>query len=219
MDTLAPLRGSLHERVIAGLRDMIVEGELAGGARVPERLLCERFGVSRTPLREALKALASEGLIELLPNRGARVTRLTESDVEDMFQVMGSLEALSGRLACERITEPELAEIRALHYQMLAHWVRRQLPEYFRFNQAIHEAIMDAARNPVLKATYRALAGRIRRARYLANMSEERWAQAVEEHEAILAALIARDAPRLGVLLANHLRNKSEVVRAAIAAG
>jgi DNA-binding GntR family transcriptional regulator len=218
MDTLAPVRGSLHEHVIAGLRDMIVEGELAAGARVPERLLCERFGVSRTPLREALKALASEGLVELLPNRGARVTRLTEQDVEDMFQVMASLEALSGTLACERVTEPELAEIRALHYQMLAHYMRRQLPEYFRFNQAIHEAIMDAARNPVLKATYQSLAGRIRRARYVANMSEERWAAAVEEHEAILVALVARDAPRLSELLAKHLRNKSDVVRAAITA-
>jgi len=217
MDTIAP-SGSLHERLVAGLRDMIVEGELAAGARIPERLLCDRFGVSRTPLREALKALASEGMVELLPNRGARVTRLTERDVDDMFQVMSTLEALSGTLACERITEPELAEIRALHYQMLAHYMRRQLPDYFRLNQAIHEAIMDAARNPVLKATYGSLAGRIRRARYVANMSEERWAAAVAEHEAILEALIALDAARLSELLARHLRNKSEVVRAALAA-
>jgi DNA-binding GntR family transcriptional regulator len=218
MDTLAPVRGSLHERVVGSLRDMIVEGELEAGARVPERLLCERFGVSRTPLREALKALASEGLIDLLPNRGARVTRLSEQDVEDMFQVMGALEALAGTLACARISEPELAEIRALHYQMLAHYMRRQLPEYFRLNQAIHAAIMDAARNPVLKATCQSLSGRIRRARYLANMSVERWAAAVAEHEAILAALVARDGARLADLLAKHLRNKSDVVRAAIAA-
>jgi DNA-binding GntR family transcriptional regulator len=218
MDTLAPVRGSLHERVVGSLRDMIVEGELEAGARVPERLLCERFGVSRTPLREALKALASEGLIDLLPNRGARVTRLSEQDVEDMFQVMGALEALAGTLACARITEPELAEIRALHYQMLAHYMRRQLPEYFRLNQAIHAALMDAARNPVLKATCQSLSGRIRRARYLANMSDDRWAAAVAEHEAILAALVARDGARLADLLARHLRNKSDVVRAAIAA-
>jgi DNA-binding GntR family transcriptional regulator len=217
MDTLAPARGGLHEHLVTGLRDIIVEGELAGGARVPERLLCERFGVSRTPLREALKALASEGLVELLPNRGARVTQLTPEDVEYMFQVMGALEGLSGMLACPRITEPELAEIRALHYQMLAHYMRRQLPEYFRLNQAIHEAILDAARNPVLKATYLGLAGRIRRARYAANMSEERWAQAVEEHEAILAALAARDGARLSAILVEHLKNKSAVVRGAIA--
>jgi DNA-binding GntR family transcriptional regulator len=216
MDTLAPGRESLHDRLVTGLRDLIVEGELLAGARVPERLLCERFGVSRTPLREALKVLASEGLVDLLPNRGARVARLSERDVDDMFQVMAALESLSGALACERASEAELAEIRALHYQMLAHYMRRQLPDYFKLNQAIHEAIMDAARNPVLKTTYLALAGRIRRARYLANMSEERWAEAVAEHEAILGALIVRDAPRLSQLLATHLKNKSEVVRSAI---
>jgi DNA-binding GntR family transcriptional regulator len=146
------------------------------------------------------------------------VTQLTPEDVEHMFQVMGALEGLSGTLAADRISEPELAEIRALHYQMLAHYIRRQLPEYFRLNQAIHEAILDAARNPVLKSTYLGLAGRIRRARYAANMSEERWAQAVEEHEAILAALAARDGARLSALLVAHLKNKSAVVRGAIAA-
>ena len=170
---------TLHQELVAGLRDLIVEGELAPGARVPERQLCERFGVSRTPLREALKVLASEGLILLLPNRGARVAKLTAKDVEDMFQVMGALEALSGELACQRIEEAGIAEIRALHYQMLAHYARRQLSDYFRLNQQIHESIIAAAGNAVLSAQYQALSGRIRRARYLANMSRQRWDQAM----------------------------------------
>jgi DNA-binding GntR family transcriptional regulator len=216
---LAIVRETLHDKVVVRLRNLIVEGALLAGSRIPERELCERFGISRTPLREALKVLAAEGLVELLPNRGARVACLSESDVENMFQVMGALEALSGSLACQRFTEAELAEITALHYQMLAHYMRRQLPEYFRINQAIHEAILDAARNPVLKATYLGLAGRIRRARYAANMSEERWAKAVEEHEAILAALAERDGARLSAILVEHLKNKSAVVRSAIAPG
>jgi DNA-binding GntR family transcriptional regulator len=207
------LRETLHEKVVAKLRDLIVEGELAAGSRIAERELCERLGVSRTPLREALKVLASEGLVELLPNRGARVVEPTEADVENMFQVMGALEALSGALACRHITEAELAEISALHYQMLAHYARRQLPDYFRLNQAIHEAIMEAARNPVLKATYLGLATRIRRARYVANMSEERWAAAVAEHEALLKALVARDGEAAARILKAHLDNKSEAVR------
>jgi DNA-binding GntR family transcriptional regulator len=157
--------------------------------------------------------LASEGLVELLPNRGARVVEPTEADVENMFQVMGALEALSGALACRRLTDAELAEISALHYQMLAHYARRQLPEYFRLNQAIHEAIMEAARNPVLKATYLGLSTRIRRARYVANMSEERWAAAVAEHEALLKALAARDGEAAARILKAHLANKSEAVR------
>jgi DNA-binding GntR family transcriptional regulator len=210
---LAIPRETLHDKVVARLRDLIVEGELPAGSRVAERDLCERFGISRTPLREALKVLASEGLVELLPNRGARVRALTERDVENMFQVMGALEALSGALACQRMTDAELAEITALHYQMLAHYARRQLPDYFRLNQAIHEAIMDAARNPVLKVTYHSLSGRIRRARYMANMSEERWAAAVAEHEALLKALVARDADATARILTAHLDNKSAVVR------
>jgi DNA-binding GntR family transcriptional regulator len=206
-------RPNLHETVVARLRDFIVEGALAPGARIAERQLCESLGVSRTPLREALKVLASEGLVELLPNRGARVARLDERDVEDMFQVMGALEALAGTLACAQMTEGELAEIAALHYEMLAQYTRRKLPEYFRLNQAIHAAIIAAARNPILAATYQSLAGRIRRARYLANLSEERWRNAVEEHEAILQALQARDGARLARLLEDHLRNKSAVLR------
>jgi DNA-binding GntR family transcriptional regulator len=206
-------RSDLHATVVARLRDQIVEGAVAPGARLAERELCVALGVSRTPLREAFKVLASEGLVELLPNRGARVAPFDDKDIEDMFQVMGSLEALAGRLACARIEPAELAEIAALHYEMLAQWTRRALPDYFRLNQAIHAAIVAAARNPVLAATYRGLAQRIRRARYLANLSAERWDEAVAEHAAILAALQARDGERLARLLEAHLANKSAVLR------
>ncbi len=211
MTSTAPV--SLHDELVEGLRALIVESTLEPGARVPERELCERFSVSRTPLREALKVLASEGLLELLPHRGAQVTRLTAADLDEMFPVMGALEALAGELACARITEPELAEIRALHYQMVLHATRGELSEYFRLNQRIHEAIMEAARNPTLARLYRGLAGRVRRARYLANMSKPRWDQAVAEHEAILAALEKRDGAALGVVLKAHLRNKCETVK------
>lgn len=211
-------RASLHEKITARLRDMIMEGELLPGARVPERVLCERFGISRTPLREALKVLASEGLLELHPNRGATVARLTVADVDEMFQVMGALEALSGELACARVTEEELVEIRALHYQMVLHHTRNELGPYFRLNQAIHEKILDAARNPTLAGIYRGLAGRIRRARYQANMSGPRWRQAVAEHAEMLAALTARDGPRLAAILRRHLENKCETVKASLIA-
>jgi DNA-binding GntR family transcriptional regulator len=210
-------RANLHETVVGQLRDIIVEGILAPGARIAERQLCESLGVSRTPLREALKVLASEGLVELLPNRGARVARLDDSDIENMFQVMGALEALAGSLACTQISEAELAEIAALHYEMLAQYMRRDLPGYFRLNQAIHAAIVAAARNPILAATYQSLAARIRRARYFANLSDERWQHAVAEHEAILQTLQARDGPRLARLLEAHLHNKSVVLRGELA--
>lgn len=211
-------RRTLHDELTDRLRLLIVEGELVPGAKVPERALCERFGVSRTPLREALKVLASEGLVDLLHNRGAQVSRLTLEALEEAFPVMGALEALAGELAAARITEAELDRIRQLHAAMVGHHRAGNLKDYFAANQAIHEAILDAARNPTLLALTRGLAGRVRRARYMANMSPRRWAQAVEEHEEILYALGARDGRRLARLLRRHLANKFETVKEALAA-
>jgi DNA-binding GntR family transcriptional regulator len=212
-------RPSLHEELVTRLRDLVVEGELVPGTRLNERLLCERFGVSRTPLREAVKVLASEELVELLPNRGAVVTALTRADVRQLFEVMSALEALAGELACQRIDESQLASIRALHYQMLLHHTRGELHEYFQCNQQIHEKIVHAAGNAVLAATYRALSGRIRRPRYLANQTQERWDHAVIEHGEILDALLARDGQNLARLLRRHLENKLEAVMSAIETG
>ncbi len=211
-------RQSLHDQLVARLRDLIIEGDLAPGDRVPERELCERIGVSRTPLREAFKVLAADGLIQLLPHRGATVARLTVTDIEEMFPVMGALEALAGELAADRISEEGIAEIQALHYQMVLHHKRGELAPYFRLNQQIHEKILAAAGNDTLSGIYRGLAGRIRRARYLANVSKARWAQAVAEHEAILKALVARDGPALGRILNDHLKNKCETVKESLLA-
>ena len=211
-------RPSLHEQLVGNLRRMIMDGDLAPGSKVPEKTLCEQFDVSRTPLREALKVLASEGLLSLQPNRGAVVTELTLADVTEMFPVMGALEALSGELAASRIDEDDLAEIRALHYQMVLHYRRAELPAYFRLNQMIHEKILEAAGNPTLTALHRSLSGRIRRARYMANMSQARWDKAVAEHEEILAALESRDGVRLARILKDHLANKCETVREALQA-
>lgn len=206
----------LHEDATARLRDMIVQGELSPGTKLNERVLCEQLGVSRTPLREALKTLASEGLVALQPNRGAIVTPLTLATVREIFQVIGALEALAGDLACRHITEAQLAEVRALHYEMLAAHARGDLAQYFRANQAIHFAIVAASGNATLAASYRNLNANVRRARYMANLSRERWDKAVAEHEDMLAALAARDGARLQRLLAEHLGAKMLAVLAAI---
>ncbi len=205
-------RSSLHAEVVSRLRAAIVDGELAPGARINERELCERFGVSRTPLREALKVMASEGLVVLLPNRGARVATLTRADIENTFKVMACLEALSGELACARITDEEIAELRALHYEMLAQHARRDLPAYYRLNERIHHMILMASGNPVLIATHAGLALRIRRARYVADMPHGWWDQAVREHERILDALTRRDGAAIAVLLRQHLERKIDLM-------
>jgi DNA-binding GntR family transcriptional regulator len=208
----AAARG-LHGTVLDGLRNMINEGALAPGMRVPERRLCETFAISRTPLREALKVLAAEGLVELLPNRGARIATLDTPDIEYLFEVIALLEGEAGRLAAQRISDAALAEIQSMHYRMYAHFLRRELPAYFALNQGIHRAITEASGNPVLVATHAGLAGRIARARFMANrLHPDRWQAAMDEHERILAALCARDGAGLCLLLSQHLRNKRDIV-------
>jgi DNA-binding GntR family transcriptional regulator len=181
-----------------------------------ERLLCERLGISRTPLRESIKTLAAEGLVELQPNRGAIVSLITVSKVRETFAVMAALETLTGELACQNASDVDIAEIRALHYQMIAHYKRGELPEYFRCNQMIHLRLIDSTGNATLAQTYRQLNGQVRRARYRVNLSAERWAEAVAEHEAILAALDARDAEQLKRLLREHLGDQMIMVLATL---
>lgn len=207
-------RRSLHDELVERLRGMISSGALAPGEKIQEKVLCQQFGVSRTPLREALKVLASEGIVTLQPHRGATVASLSVPELEEVFPVMGALESLSGEIACRLITDQEIAKIASLHRNMVEHWRRRELQPYFKLNQAIHQAILEATHNETLISVYRGLAGRLLTARYVANMSEDRWREAVAEHEAILTALQARDGPGLAVILKSHLANKLATVRA-----
>ena len=201
---------SLHDEILTRLRDHIVEGNIPDGGRVPERQLCEMLGISRTPLREALKVLAAEGLVELLPNRGARVRRLSERDIAELFDIMGGLEGLAGRLACENITDTEIAEVERLHYEMYGFYLHRDMHGYFHVNQLIHRKIVEASRSATLISAYANFAGRIRRVRYSANFARkrERWGEAMREHETILDALRRRAGSELSDILFAHLRNK-----------
>lgn len=205
-------RRSLHDELVDRLRDMIVAGELAGGDRVDERELCQRFGVSRTPVREALKVLATEGFVTLIPRRGARIAVLSERDLAEAFPIMAVLEALAGELACAAATDAEIARIVALTDEMEAHHRAGRLEPYFDLNQRIHLAIAEAARNPTLWRMQRSLDGQVRRGRYQANISRERWDEAMAEHREIANALGRRDGRRLSHLLRTHVENKSRAL-------
>lgn len=205
-------RQVLHQEVAVRLRQRIVEGHLAPGAKLNERELSELLNVSRTPLREALKMLAAEGLVELLPNRGAVVAQMSAQDVADTFEVIAGLEGQSGELAAQRITEAELAEIRALHFEMMAAFTRRDLPTYYRINAQIHTLINAAARNPVLAQTWRNVNARLQALRFRSNFDEAKWKRAVKEHERMVELLGARDAAELRALLIEHLMHKRDAV-------
>jgi DNA-binding GntR family transcriptional regulator len=205
-------QAALHDQLTHRLRQMLVENQIPPGAKLNERALCEALHVSRTPLREAIKALAAEGLVALVPNRGAVALALTEEDIQHTFEVLAGLESQSGRLAAERITEAELTEIQALHFEMLAAYTRRDLSHYYRLNALIHQAINLAAKNPVLSATYQQVNARLQALRFRSNQDEAKWGAAMAEHSQMVEALAARDGQALGRLLQLHLQHKCEVV-------
>lgn len=143
-------RFSLPDRVAELLREMIVTGELASGERVPVATLAEQLSVSPTPLREALKVLAAEGIVDLLPNRGARVAPYTAEVARHLFEVIVALESHAAELAAGRMTAQDLEGLESLHREMRAFYEAGDKESYFRHNSLIHGAIVKGAYNPVL---------------------------------------------------------------------
>ena len=212
------VRVSLHEEVVAVLRNMILDGQLAPGTRIAEPQLCRKLGISRTPLREALKVLASDQLIELLPNRGAVVSQVTIEETTELFEVTEGLESIAGELIAKRISDADIVELQTLHRDMVDHHDRGRRSEYFARNQQIHRRLVATTRNATLIAAHANYSAKIARARYRANLSQERWDESVREHDEFMAALAARDGELLGRLLRQHVRRTGEYVLAAMRA-
>jgi DNA-binding GntR family transcriptional regulator len=199
-------RPRLHDEVTARLRDLIVENRLRPGERVPELEIAASLGVSRTPIREALKVLAAEGLVEMQPLRGAIVRAFSPKDAQDMLRVIALLEEFAARQAC-RAPQERIAGVLALHDQMREHFRRRERQPYFALNQRFHESVVALAGNETLCATHAALAQRMRRIRYVGNSVPDNWGAAMAEHEAMAQALAARDADAMAQAMSEHLMN------------
>jgi DNA-binding GntR family transcriptional regulator len=195
----------LHDNVADALRDLIVSGELLPGTKVQEHALCVRFGVSRTPLREALKVLASEGLVRLMPRRGAFVAEITQAEIDELFPIMAALEALAAEIACGRITDDEIETLKQMHRQLYAFHAKGVETDYLRLNRQIHHKLFEIAGNGSLTAIYEQMLVRIHSVRFVARKTAEQWQRAVDEHVAIMAAIEQRDGPRVARLLKRHL--------------
>lgn len=216
MKTSAIRRQTLREEVAERLRRLIIEGELKDGDRIVEADLCAALSVSRTPMREAIRALAHEGLIEHLPNRGARVARVTPLEMLQLFDVIARLEQLGAELAVAVSKPIEIKRLRALHDKMAAHHKAGERTDYFALNHQIHLKIIALSRNPVLIETHATLMNRARKFRYWALSGEGRWEEAMAEHDAIMAAIEDGDGDRAGALLKVHVLRTGEVVAAAV---
>jgi DNA-binding GntR family transcriptional regulator len=212
-------RRPLHDEATERIRDMIVEGRLASGEWINEGDLCQQLQISRTPLREALKVLAAEGLVELVPRRGARVAQLSVREIVDLFEALGGIEGLAAELAAMRMSGADLQQLRNLQLRIEQQHKAKNRLEYFHDNQELHEAIVRYSGNSAFVDIHARLIARVRRARYQAILSESRWAEAVDEHAHILAALEGRDARKAGELMRQHVAHTGDVVMASVDEG
>ena len=211
---IAPIeRSTLHDVVVTRLRDMIIEGQLLAGNRVHEGDLCQQLGISRTPLREALKVLAMEGLVELNPGRGATVRKLTAKDIQDMLSVLSVLENLAGRLTCQMATDEDIREVRRLHDEMLSFYAAGDSLPNFKRNQQIHSLLITLSGNESLALVHDLLQTRLKRIRYIGDRKPDTWSAAVADHEEMITALEARDGEKLSAALVEHLSSTWDRVK------
>jgi len=209
----------LHEAVVDRLRDMILDGKVQIGERLHDANLAEVLGVSRTPIREAVKLLAAEGLVELLPGRGARVAPYSLESLIALVEVIAGLERHACELAAERMDPSGFDRIRRLHDLMAEHHRVNRRRDYSRLNHEIHVGLVALAGNAALEWTHAALIVRARRGRHNALESEARWVEAMAEHELIITALTERDGRRAGELMLHHDLHTRDVLRAQLEAG
>ncbi len=208
----APGRQTLHQALVERIGQMIQDGELPPGARLSEAALCEQFDISRTPLREALKVLASEGYLVWRANRGITVAQIRVDEVRAAFEMLTGLERMIGGLVCARATPDDLHSVEVMHADMVRLHAQAHRTAYFRLNQAIHARLAQLTRNPVLEDVYGSIQRRVYRARALSNTGRLRWDESVREHERIMAALRSRDGARLAAELAAHSQATEAVI-------
>lgn len=209
----APLiRDALHTQVAEQLRARLLDGSLAPGSKVNERALCEELGVSRTPLREAIRQLAAEGLLVVEARRGAFVPEHDPVSIRETFDVIAALEGLAAARAAQYIDADGLQRLEALQETMEAAFHAGDLPAYYQANAAVHDVISRYAGNAVLRQTWQQLNDRLHALRFRSNQDKMKWERALHEHREILAALRKRDADRLRSLLQHHIEKKRDAV-------
>lgn len=206
-------RRSLQDEIASRLRSEIVEGVWPPGSRLQERVLCERYGVSRSPLRETFQIMAKEGLLELLPGRGAVVTRPTMTDAVENAEVLTALESLAISLACRRASDQQLDHVRRLHAQMRECNEQHDIARYYELNNSVHRAIVAASNNAALIAVHDGVQRHITRLQNLSGALEAVTDNSFREHEEFVEALLARDAEKACRALESHLGSTVEKIK------
>lgn len=203
---------ALYQEVAERLRQRIFAHELLPGAWVDEQKLAEQYGISRTPLREALKVLASEGLVVLKPRRGCYVTEIAPQDLDDIFPLIALLEGRCAAEAVAKMSKADLDGLSAIHARLEKSARENRMADFFEANQEFHKAIQELAGNRWLLQVIQDLRKVLKLSRLHSLSLEGRLQQSLQEHQAIMAALQAKDANLAEKLMHDHLLSGREAL-------
>ncbi len=210
MTRIAPT--ALYQEVAERLRQRIFAHELTPGTWIDEQKLAEQYGISRTPLREALKVLASEGLVELKPRRGCYVTEISRQDLDDIFPLMAILEGRCAADAVKAAKPADIEELREIHARLEAAAREGRISAFFEANQAFHRRIQELASNRWLLSVIQDLRKVLKLSRLHSLSLEGRLQQSLEEHRAIMAAFEAGEVAKTEKLMHDHLLSGREAL-------
>lgn len=214
--TLILERESLADKAASQVRQLILEDRLSPGSKITERELATILGVSRTPLREAIRILANEGLIEMTANKRARVANPSLEEICDLLDVLAALEGAAGELACQRATDSEMKRIARLYDDMVLARKENRHYEFFHFDLDFHKTIVHSSKNQPLIDTHASYNARLYRTRFLSSAKANRRDRALKEHKAILKALQQRDAKLTATKLREHLHQAQKNIAEAL---
>ncbi|WP_019832865.1 GntR family transcriptional regulator [Sphingomonas sp. PR090111-T3T-6A] len=207
---------SLTRKAVDHVRDLIVRGELPPRSRVQEKQLCDMLGLSRTPLREALKVLATENLVELLPRRGARVTALDPKRLREQFTVIAMVEAEAARILCRSGTAEQIRDLRVIHDALKSAYVSHDPARYYLSNEQFHRAVVVQSGNETLAEIHAGLIVHLHRARHFALTMRDVNLEFAHDHDEIIEAIERRDADAAGRRMTEHQAGVADHVLAAL---
>jgi DNA-binding GntR family transcriptional regulator len=212
LDNYKPLR----EIVFETLRNAIISGKFEPGERFMEIQLAEELGVSRTPVREAIRKLEREGLLVMVPRKGAYVAGLSLKDVADVFEIRGSLEGLAGSLAAERATDEEIEQLERILVHLKEAALANDADTVIEKDTELHDILFNAARNDKLVQILNNLREQIHIYRLASLKNPERFKEMLIEHKKIVEAIADRDSDRAQKLVQEHIENVENNIMQAI---
>lgn len=203
---------ALYQQVANRLRKRIYQQQLKPGQRIDEKRLCEELGISRTPLREALKVLDADGLVVLQPRRGCFVAELSEQELKELFPVMAVLEGLIAREATRTLADADFAELQVLHERLEEAVAHGDVDQYYEHNYVFHKRVQDLSRNRYLQRVAHDLRKLLFLARHQQLKKPGRLQESLAEHRRLMEAFRRRDAATAEATMKEHLTHQGQAV-------